>query len=165
TGQDTPSAVRIGKGVVNDAAWLPDDRTLVVAGARGLWLYDAQALDAPPQLVETPAGWVSRVLVGGDLLVAGHRDGSLTLWKATLPLGQAARLPDAGALRAMSRDGHRLVTVKGQALIVWDTSRLTSVLKIDLGDSGSTVIGDAAISDDGERLIFAIGSQSCDVGG
>jgi len=44
-------ASRLGRGLVNSAAWSPDGAQLYVAGSEGLWQYDTRNWDRPPILI------------------------------------------------------------------------------------------------------------------
>jgi WD40 repeat protein len=161
-GQASPEI--IGTGVFSKAIWLPDDQTLIVGGARGIWVYDAESLESPPQLIETP--WVEQVVVGGNTLAVGHRGGLITLWNITSPLKERDRLEATGTLAAISGDGTRLATAKDGVLTVRDVTTGETVDTIRYSEGGSwTTLDFGAFSYDGTRLLYVISYQSCDAAG
>jgi hypothetical protein len=76
--------LRIGRGTALDIAYSPDGRTLAVASTIGIWLYDAEALDAEPRLLEGHTGGVYSVAWSPDgaRLASGSWDGTVRVWDA-----------------------------------------------------------------------------------
>lgn len=66
----------IGRGVIYNAIYSPDGTLIAVAGSRGIWLYDAQNLDAEPRLLNGHDGPVTTIAFSPDgrLLASGSTD-------------------------------------------------------------------------------------------
>ncbi|MCL4252367.1 MAG: hypothetical protein KJ043_01140 [Anaerolineae bacterium] len=66
----------IGRGVIYNAIYSPDGNLIAVAGSRGVWLYDAQDLDAEPRLLNGHRGPTTTIAFSPDsrLLASGSTD-------------------------------------------------------------------------------------------
>lgn len=66
----------IGRGVIYNAIYSPDGDVIAVAGSRGIWLYDAQDLDAQPRLLNGHRGPTTTIAFSPDgrLLASGSTD-------------------------------------------------------------------------------------------
>jgi len=72
----------LGRGTINQLAWSPDGRTLAAAGTLGVWLYDTDALDSPPLLLEGHTRDVLSVgfSLDGTIVYSGSQDGTVKEW-------------------------------------------------------------------------------------
>jgi len=71
---------RLGKGIVDEVAFSPDNKYLAVGGSVGVWLYDAVTF-AEVGFFET-GSWVWSVAFSPDskILASGSDDGTVLLW-------------------------------------------------------------------------------------
>ena len=78
---------RLGKGKAHDVTYAPDGQWLAIAGALGIWIYDARTLH-PVKLIPGDTGWVKSVrfspdgrqIVGGGGGRGGGMKETLRLW-------------------------------------------------------------------------------------
>src|SRR5262245_22566557 len=75
----------LGRGSLTDAAWTADGKTLVVASANGLWLYDAGNLEDEPQFLPSEHGWLRSMATHPTepYFAAGYQDGEAMVWLQT----------------------------------------------------------------------------------
>ncbi|MBN1965382.1 MAG: hypothetical protein JW910_12105, partial [Anaerolineae bacterium] len=120
---------RFGRGLVYDLAWTPDGGSLVVAGAPGVWVYNAADVTAAPRLLAGHTETVRSVDVSptGALIVSGSVDDSVRLWD-TASGAQVLALQDATtAARDLYvvrffPDGSRVAAAGGDYTVhVWNT--------------------------------------------
>ncbi len=122
--------VTLGRGRIVAFAHLPDDETLAVASAIGVYLYDMHTLAVRRFLPADSWVWSVAVSPDGALLAAGLEDGRVLLWRlegAETPVelpahNQAVRVltfsPDGALLASGSREGvARLWQVGSRALL------------------------------------------------
>lgn len=76
-----------GRGWLTDADWSPDAQTIAVSSSVGVWLYDADDLDAEPTLLPSDSAPVSSVafLPDGKHVVEGRWDLRVYLWNIHEP--------------------------------------------------------------------------------
>lgn len=121
-----------GHGQAIKTKWSPDNRFLAVSGVRGLWLYDAQNLDAAPALLSAYGEWVYQFDFSPDstTLATAGGDGRLRIWtigsspyditeQATIT---AHEKPVAKVV--FSPDGQRIATTDGDEVHVWPVSNI-----------------------------------------
>ncbi|MBL8163353.1 MAG: hypothetical protein JNJ61_15305 [Anaerolineae bacterium] len=118
----------IGKGALHQALWSPDGNTLALAGVRGVWLHDANDLDAPARLLE------------GDALPR--------------PLKTAAPVARPRRSIAYSPDGTLLAMTNGMSVRVWNPVSGAVVADLEY----PAVVTSVAFSPDGTRLAAGGGS-------
>ena len=116
---------RFGNGWVGDVAWSPDGETLALAGALGVWLYDANDLAAEPRLLEGEERWCVSVAWSPDgayLLAGGAeqtyqwhvQDGAFELIKETDGLCRNLAWSLDSTQWAMSYDNSMILVMDGQ---------------------------------------------------
>lgn len=71
----------LGKGMISQVAYSPDDELLAIAGRVGIWLYDANSL-VEVGLLQGHTRGVSTVVFrpDGRMLGSGSGDGTVRLW-------------------------------------------------------------------------------------
>lgn len=119
------------------ARWSPDGRTLAVTGTPGIWLFDADDLNAEPELIDFGT-WIADLAWSPDgRMIAGGSETMAALWdfeRETLtPL-------DGAAPFAFSPDGSRLAYVhylesdtdSHEGVGIWNTSFQVEVQVLDL---------------------------------
>lgn len=73
----------IGTGFIGDVAWSVDGSQLAVGGMRGVWVYQADDVEAEPRFLPTDAGFLSHVAYSPDgKLLAGTDQANIRLWDA-----------------------------------------------------------------------------------
>src|SRR5687768_9033431 len=74
----------MGRGVIHEFVWSPDSAQLAVATSIGLYLHDANALEAEPLYVEVASGARSVACSpDGTRIATGSENGTVTFWDAT----------------------------------------------------------------------------------
>lgn len=136
-------------------AWSADGHTLAVAGQGGIWLFKAEALDAPPRLLRAGSSPVHDVAFSPDpadpRMVTAQDDGTIRLWDVATG-GQIAVLGDRAApayTLAFSPDGRLLASGSGSAVVLWDAAISGPVGRFE-GHTGS--VRALAFSADGTLL-------------
>jgi WD40 repeat protein len=119
------AAARLGRGAVQTLAWSPDNVSFAVATALGVWIYNANDLEAEPRLLDGQDGaWSVAYNPAGTLLASGGADGSVMLWDAAAqPLNRLVNhLYGVNAL-IFSGDGLLLASADASGVMrVWDTA-------------------------------------------
>ena len=126
----------LGGGVVNDIEWSPNGRTLAVASARGVWLYNPQNLKATPRLLEGHTDSVGVVAYSPDglLLASGGKDNVIRLWdpETGIELGVFEGHRDWVTELIFSLDGTRLASRShSDVVMIWDVKSYESIATID----------------------------------
>jgi WD40 repeat protein len=102
----------LGRGWVNDLDWSGD--TLAVATSVGVWLYDADDLNAAPRLLAGHTGPVSSVdfSADGSRLVSGSWDKTVRVWDVAAGTQQALLEGHEGQVEsvAFGPDGNTVVS-------------------------------------------------------
>lgn len=122
----------VGKGDLKQVAWSPDQMQVVVASTTGIWLYKADALDQPGQLLHDgyPGDAMMTLVFNptGDLLASSNNT-TVMLWD--IEAGQAkAVLPGmfGGSALAFSPNGQTLATANHGVITLWDVATGTDRL-------------------------------------
>ena len=109
----------LGRGLPRDVAYSPDGATLAVASSVGIWLYEADDLDAVPRFLDGHTDFVYSVAWSpdGTALASASGDRTVRLWDAatgeqtavleghTWTVTSVAWSPDGTALASASLDG------------------------------------------------------------
>src|SRR5579859_96439 len=124
--------MRFGNGTVAYVTWSPDGTILAVAGALGIWLYQANALNSPPRLLPGPFGAINDMAFSPDgaLIVAGTKGGYVKVWNVAS--GQVAAImaghTDVVTGVAFSPDGKLIASSSYDGFVrLWDASRFQSI--------------------------------------
>lgn len=74
----------LGRGPANDLTWAPDGETLAVASPLGIWLYDPEAVDSPPVLLDGHKRDIlsTEFSQDGTQLFSGSQDGTVKVWNS-----------------------------------------------------------------------------------
>jgi WD40 repeat protein len=145
----------LGRGIIQDMAWSPDERLFMVTSSIGVWLYDD--FDAEPFLIEG-AG----VLIDQDwTTLAIQNRGQIDVWSLetrekrviSLPAGQEI---SRQSRMVMSADGEMLYfyvySPQGYTLWQWDIPRHQLKGSIDYGDRYVFI---TSISPRGDALLIS----------
>ena len=79
TGAQSEPIVRLGNGIVYEIVYSPDGKLIAVAGAVGIWLYDAETL-AEVGMISEGAGAIAFSPDGQTLVSANWLDRTVQLW-------------------------------------------------------------------------------------
>ncbi len=110
----------LGKGETGDILWSNDGKHMIVSTTAGIWIYDTADFNAPPNLIQTRTGYVSRITLNDDAhLLASNSyypdvgGGYTQFWDLTT--GQPVENPYEGAFSdhqyypRFSPDGKRML--------------------------------------------------------
>jgi WD40 repeat protein len=147
----------LGHGTMTDVAWSPHGDVLAIGSTVGIWLYDANNLEAEPDFIATPGKQVTTLAFCPDglYLVTGHMDWNARVWDVTsrqlitmLDFAWTDRISDI----AFSPDGQLLaVADQSTRFGLFETMTWSELNQLS---GGNTV----AFSGNGEQI--AIGGQS-----
>ncbi|MCC7449950.1 MAG: WD40 repeat domain-containing protein [Anaerolineae bacterium] len=147
---------RIGHGIINAMAWSPDHKTLMVAGAAGLWRYSADQPNSAPRLLGSDADNVTGVAFAPDgKTLAASTNRGIQFWRISdeNPLGEP--LATKADYLAFSPDG-KLLASSGQrgqpGVTLWDVARRQPIGQ-RFGEGACSL----AFSPDGKRLACGFG--------
>lgn len=157
---------RLGKGPINDIAYSPDGKYLVVASDIDVWIYDAQT-GIEQALIPAEQGNVIRRIAfspnGHTLAVIGDmREIQLWDYKTQTLKGSIAEPGNSPTKVVFSPDGHTIaITDISQSAELWDvltmTFKCSLVGSFDTQDNEGNEYFSVAYSPDGNA--FAIGSE------
>jgi WD40 repeat protein len=153
-------------GVIDQVEWSPDGATIAVASSVGVWLYDANDLDAAPRLLYHPARVYDIAFdPTGTRLASGAGDATARLWdvasgELTASFEQMSTddyVPAVSAV-AFSPDGTLLLYGVEETLYAVDTATNTepktlnhfaySIVSLDFNLNGALLaVGTAAFGD------------------
>lgn len=144
------------KGNLNAARWTPDSKTLVIAGARGLFVVDP-AIAKVTRWVESQTSFESLALsLDGRLAAVGQHDGNLAIYtladgtvRTTIP-AKEFNAGEAPAVAGFSPDGKTLVG-GGKGAGVWSVADGKLVKSIPF----PRPLQKLALSPDGKLLLAA----------
>lgn len=130
---------RIGKGIITDIRFSPDDTILAVASSVGVWLYDSQTGDEIVLLKERNMGnrWANTLAFSpdGNTLASGiSRDhGPIQLWDTTTDEKNRTLTGEMGSIRSLtfSPDGTLLFCAgnhRNMQLTAWNLTTGQQVL-------------------------------------
>ncbi|HML22361.1 MAG TPA: WD40 repeat domain-containing protein [Aggregatilinea sp.] len=166
------SLAHFGRGQVRVAGWTPDNSRFVLAGIQGLWFYDAQDLDADPNLVVPFPGWVWNFAISpdGQTIAMANPNGSLYTGEFN---PDAQEITDVTLLEESVRDfsfsanSEWLVTLTNTGLTGWrvkgghDNEPLFGRLEGDPNDALASLFGlqALALSPDNSTVALLVGSS------
>ena len=119
-------AARLGKGSINQIAYSPDGKVLVIAGQLGMWLYNANNLDEIG-LLEKYARAIA-FSPDGELLASAQLDSGVFLWNIQRKKQVGSLQPEFGAIPTMSiafsPDGKLLASGNWDKTVrLWDVDK------------------------------------------
>jgi WD40 repeat protein len=160
--------VRLKGDAVQAVAISPDGKTLVAAGTMGMWLYQANAPEATPELIEVESGCASVAFSrDGKLLACGSNRSTVQLWNLTtgaaLPILRTTLkntyYPVLGT--SFSPDGKFLAAAIGGDIWLWDIA--TGAARSIDATSTPIIVLSIAFSPDGALLASATCGQYLDL--
>jgi WD40 repeat protein len=149
---------RIGQGYPSDIEWSPDGSKIAVASSVGVWLYDAQDLEAEPQFFNSGTAAVTAMSISIDsrrLAFAGDR---VYVWDiGERHLLQTIEVETGIISVAFNLDGTQIVTARGfyqgnHDVVIWDVETGEQVRLLD----GGGIVADLVYSPDG---VYVVGIQ------
>ena len=86
---------RLGKGIINEIAYSPNGKYLVVAASIGIWIYDMETYQEVA-LLTGHIGPVSSVAFspGGSAIISGYDSGGILVWDVRTGKHKRTLLPD-----------------------------------------------------------------------
>ncbi len=151
----------IGTGIITDAAWSPDGKTIALAGVKGIWLHDAHDLKAEARLLPASYNSATRRLTFSpdSQWIAATNGDDVLVWDTTSGEVVATLTGHKNLVNAVafSPDGKWLATGGGEenndtmdnTIRLWDTTTWEIGREIT---GQSSVVTNLAFSPDGTIL-------------
>jgi WD40 repeat protein len=158
---------RLKGDAVQAVAISPDGKTLVAAGTKGMWLYQANAPETTPKLIEVESGCASVAFSpDGKLLACGSNSSTVQLWHLTTDTALATlrttlkntKFPVLGT--TFSASGKLLAAAIGD-IWLWDIA--TEAARSIDATSTPIIVLSIAFSPDGALLASATCGQYLDL--
>ena len=155
------ATARIGKGIISEITYSPDDNRLAVASTIGIWLYDVHTLKEL-NLITGHTDGVRSVCFSpdGQTLASGSADNTVRLWDATTgkPLKTLIGHTDGVGSVCFSPDGQTLASGSGDDTVrLWDATT-GKPLKTLIGHT--SWVTSVCFSPDGQTLASGSGDDT-----
>ncbi len=125
---------RLGRGVLRDMSFSPDERYLAVATTIGCWLYDFPTLK-PLTLFETERGMIQKIVFSRDAnwIATSNADSIVKVWD-TQTLQCITKIDSRASALHFSQDGQNLAMSnhKGSAIYSWRTNTDEPILQFPI---------------------------------